>query len=440
MQSRLKARGKVLLTATTAQNILKTTGAAQLRFSGGTEQAAPANWKGVTATFGRGIDAALWNGKSDKLYMFRGNQYLRIDPAANWSVEPEYPKPIAGNWPGFPTDFENGVDAAIWSDTNQKVYFFKGSEYIRVDPFNSWNVDSGYPKPIAGNWPGFPASFATGVDTAIWNGKNNKIYFFKGSEYIRVNPNNSWNVDPGYPKPISGNWPGLDSDFTSDMGAALWSGTNNKIYFFKGEDYVRVDPFNGWNQDAGYPKLIATNQIGKRPDLKEAFADLDIDSNWPGFPNGFGQDLDASVWADKNGKVYFFKGNEYLRINPDNNWEVDAGYPKPISGNWPGFPASFANGVDAAIWSGTTSKIYFFKDDEYIRVDPNNGWNVDPGYPKPIAGNWPNLAVPFTNGLDCALWNDKSNKLYLFTGSEYVRINPANGWKVDKYYPRPIIS
>ncbi|MGB1283008.1 MAG: hemopexin repeat-containing protein [Polaribacter sp.] len=494
IQGRLKARGMTLLDSVGAQNLMRSTGTPQKRFSGSNEQSGSSNWKGVPATFGRGIDAALWNGKSDKIYMFRGSQYLRIDPTANWSVEPQYPKPIKDNWPGFPEEFEEDLDAAVWSGTNNKVYFFKGSEYIRVSPNNGWAVDANYPKPIAGNWPGFPANFANGVDAALWNGKSNRIYFFKDDEYIRVNPNDSFNVEPGYPKPIAGNWPNLHASFTNDIGAAVWSGTNKKVYFYKDEDYVRINPFDGWKQGNSYPKLIAKNRIGKRPNLKQAFASLDIDSNWPGFPRSFGQNLDAAVWANKNGKVYFFqgnkylrvnpnnnwevdngypkpiagnwngfpasfangvdaavgndknnkiyffKGNEYIRVNPNNNWNVDAGYPKPIAGNWPGFPANFANGIDAAIWSGTNEKIYFFKGNEYLRVDPNNGWNVDAGYPKPIAGNWPTLSAPFTGGLDCALWNGKSNKLYFFTGDEYVKINPANQWKVEKYYPRPIIS
>ena len=495
VQGRLKARGKTLLTPRTARNLMRNTGSSQKRFSGNNEQSGKSNWKGLPASsFGRGIDAALWNGKSDKIYMFKGSQYVRIDPNAGWSVEPKYPKPIAGNWSGFPASFANGVDAALWSNTNNKVYFFKGSEYIRVNPNNSWKVDAGYPKPIAGNWTGFPASFANGVDAAIWNSKNNRIYFFKDDEYIRVNPNNSFKVDAGYPKQIAGNWGGLGGSFSNDIDAAVWSGTNKKVYFFKDEDYVRIDPFNAWKRGNGYPKLIATNRIGKRPDLKQAFASLNIDSNWPGFPNNFGQNLDAAVWADKNGrayffqgnqyvrvnpnknwevdagypkpiagnwagfpasftsnldavvgndknnKIYFFKGNKYLRVDPNNGWAVDAGYPKPIAGNWAGFPASFANGVDAAIWSGTNQRIYFFKGNEYIKVNPNNSFTVEPGYPKPIAGNWKGLAAPFKNGLDCALWNGKSNKIYFFKGDEYVKINPANQWKVEKYYPRPIIS
>lgn len=438
IQSRLKLRGNNLLTPSTAQNILRNTGTPQLRFSGDLETDEKSNWRGVNASFGSGIDTALWNGKSDKVYFFRGSQFVRIDPAVDWNVEPEYPKPIEGNWPGFPEDFLSNLDAAIWSEPNQKVYFFKGSEYIRIDPFNGWNVDPDYPKPIEGNWPGFPNHFTSDLDAAIWNGKNDKIYFFKANEYIRVDPANEWNVDSGYPKTIDGNWPVLNSDFESNLDAALWSGTNGKIYFFKGESYVRIDPDNNWYMDYGYPKVIARQRIGKRPDLKMAFEALGIDSNWPGFPSHFGSDLDAGVWTKKNDKVYFFKGSEYVRVDPENNWEVDSGYPKAISGNWPGFPAHFASGVDAAVWNDKSDKVYFFKGSEYIRVDPNNNWNVEPGYPKPIEGNWPGFPAHFATGVEAGIWTDKNNKVYFFKGDEYIRVDPFNGWNVDPGYPKPI--
>ncbi|MCH2231832.1 MAG: hemopexin repeat-containing protein [Crocinitomicaceae bacterium] len=495
IQSRLKARGKSKLNSFTAQDLMRSTGTPQLRFSGEVETNDKSNWRGVNATFGSGIDAALWNGKSDKVYMFKGSQFVRIDPKNDWNVEATYPKPLKDNWGGLPTNFESGIDAALWSDTNKKVYLFKGSEYVRIDPFNDWDVEPGYPKPISGNWPGFPSNFTNGVDSAVWNSKNNRIYFFKDDEYIRVNPSNSWNVDTGYPKSISGNWSALTNNgFDADLDAMLWSGTNKKVYAFKGEDYVRLDPFDSWNTNSGYPAIIARQRIGNRPDLKEVFAHLDIDSNWPGFPSSFGQDLDAALHSQKNNKAYFFKGSQYVRVSPNNNWEMDSGYPKniagnwdglpasfqsgidaalwnskstkvyffkgaeyvridpnnswkvepgypkPIAGNWPGFPSNFANGVDAAIWTEKNDKIYFFKGDDYIRVDPNNGWNVESGYPKPIAGNWDGLDTNFNSGIDVALWNNKSDKVYFFKGDQYVRIDPNNGWDVDKYYPRPIIS
>jgi hypothetical protein len=147
-----------------------------------------------------GLNAAVvWN--NGKVYFFKGNQYMRYDIAAD-QVDPGYPKPIAGNWPGL---WKSNIGAAVvWP--NGKAYFFKGSQYMRYDIATD-KVDVGYPKPIAGNWPGFPATFTSGVSAAVvWN--NGKAYFFKGSQYIRYDIAAD-QVDPGYPKPISGNWPGL---------------------------------------------------------------------------------------------------------------------------------------------------------------------------------------------------------------------------------------
>src|SRR6185436_14428907 len=90
------------------------------------------------------IDGGLYSFKNNKLYMFSKKYYVRY---TDFTLDPDYPKLIAGNWPGFPATFANGIDAALWSQTNQKIYFFKGNQYIRVDPNNGWNVDAGYPKP-----------------------------------------------------------------------------------------------------------------------------------------------------------------------------------------------------------------------------------------------------------------------------------------------------
>ena len=150
------------------------------------------------------IDGGLYSFKNNKLYMFSEKYYVRY--SSGYVMDADYPKLIEDNWPGFPSDFANGVDASLWSDKNLKIYFFKGDQYIRVDPYNGWSVDPNYPKPIAGNWPGFPSDFANGVDAAEWSEFNQRIYFFKGTRYIRVNPANNWNVDGGYPRNININW------------------------------------------------------------------------------------------------------------------------------------------------------------------------------------------------------------------------------------------
>jgi len=63
--------------------------------------------------------------------------------------------------------------------------------------------------------------------------------------------------------------------------------------------------------------------------------------------------------------------------------------PKSIAANWPGLPAGFTSGIDAA-FNGQkrfAGKPYFSKGDQYVRYDWAND-KTDPGYPQPIIFNW----------------------------------------------------
>ena len=107
-------------------------------------------WPGLPWT--DGIDAAV-NWGNGKAYLFKGTQYVRIDIQAD-RVEQGYPKEIYGpNWPGVP--WADGIDAAVnWK--NGKAYLFKGNQYLRID-IQADRVDPGYPKPINNEtWPGIP--------------------------------------------------------------------------------------------------------------------------------------------------------------------------------------------------------------------------------------------------------------------------------------------
>ncbi|MEN3333528.1 MAG: hypothetical protein V7641_2893 [Blastocatellia bacterium] len=193
---------------------------------------------------------------------------------------------------------------SIWP--NGKAYFFEGSQYVRYDA-KADKADQGYPVPIAGNWPGFPPAFQEGVDAeVVWN--RQKVYFFKGDQYLRYDIAAD-RVDPGYPLPIAGHWPGLWTDHI-DAGV-VWP--NGKAYFFRGSQYIRYDIAKD-KADPGYP--------------------ADIKGGWPGFPSSFAAGVDdAVVW--NNGKAYFFKGSEYIRYDIAAD-KTDPGYPQPIAENWRG--------------------------------------------------------------------------------------------------------
>jgi Hemopexin len=190
-----------------------------------------------------------------KVYLFNGPQYLRYDVASE-TTDAGYPRDIAGNWGGFPADFAAGVDCGLlW--TTGKAYYFKGSKYVRFD-LPSDRVDAGYPKAISADWPGL---WATDIDAAVvW--PDAKAYFFKGSQFVRYDIAHR-RADPGFPAPIAGNWPGMPAEFAAGIDeAVVWP--NGKAYFFKGSQYVSYDIASG-RVDDGYPVAISEHWSGVWP-------------------------------------------------------------------------------------------------------------------------------------------------------------------------------
>lgn len=194
------------------------------------------------------------------------------------------------------------------------------------------------------------------VDAIVVSDKG-KAYFFEGSQYFRYDLH-TFQLDPGYPMPIAGNWPGL---WDSDIDAATNWGTSGQVFFFKGSEYIGYDLKNDKADD---PKPI--------------------ESNWFGVWNS---DITAAVdWG--NGKLYFFKGSEYVRYDIASD-KADDGYPKPIKGNWTGL---WSDGIDAVVKWGN-GKAYFFRGDEYVSYDIARD-SADNGYPRKIDHDWPPSEAP----------------------------------------------
>ena len=93
------------------------------------------------------------------------------------------------------------------------------------------NPSGGYPKALSKGFPDIPGN----LDTAFVWGGNGKIYFFKGDDYYKFDPDKTPHVQTSkYPRDISA-W-----DLPGSLDAALqWS--NGKTYFFKQGKYWRFD-------------------------------------------------------------------------------------------------------------------------------------------------------------------------------------------------------
>uniref|UniRef100_A0A5F8HLK7 Matrix metalloproteinase-19 n=1 Tax=Monodelphis domestica TaxID=13616 RepID=A0A5F8HLK7_MONDO len=167
-----------------------------------------------------------------------------------------------------------------------KTYAFKG-DYV-------WTVTGSRLGPLShvGTlWSGLPGN----LDAAVYSPRTKRIHFFKGNLIWRYM---GFKLVPGFPKKLNQVGPNLD--------AALYWPLNQKIFLFKGSGYWQWDEL-AVNDFSRYPKPIGKLFTGV-PDKPSA----------------------ALSWQD--GKVYFFKGKKYWRLNKQ--LRVEKGFPKDTAQNW----------------------------------------------------------------------------------------------------------
>uniref|UniRef100_H2VDQ4 Matrix metallopeptidase 19 n=2 Tax=Takifugu rubripes TaxID=31033 RepID=H2VDQ4_TAKRU len=145
-----------------------------------------------------------------KTFAFSGNYVWTISDMGH-----NTPIKIDRLWPGLPGNtytmfvkdygypkvvkrIPPNIDAALYLEKNKKLVFIKGSEHWQWDELKYTDL-SVYPKPLSALFTGAPSS----VDAAFtWT--NGKIFFFKGDDYWRVNALLS--VDRGYPLSKKERW------------------------------------------------------------------------------------------------------------------------------------------------------------------------------------------------------------------------------------------
>jgi matrix metalloproteinase-14 (membrane-inserted) len=110
-----------------------------------------------------------------------------------------YPKKVSKVFEGIP----DNLDAAFVWPVNNKIYFFKESQYWKFDPHKSPPVSNSYPQPIS-NWYGIPNNL-----DSIMQYSNGKTYFFKSGKYYRYDDNAlavDKSADPPYPRDTKHWW------------------------------------------------------------------------------------------------------------------------------------------------------------------------------------------------------------------------------------------
>lgn len=195
--------------------------------------------KQVTAAITRG------NGKASYLFYSNGT-YAKTSANRSSGFDTGYPQKMPGGWVGIPANWHYSIDAALPYQATTKGYMWRDGQYLRL---NDVTKDSGYPTAMSGGWINMPGSWGGNVDAAIHYQPNNKHYFFKGNEYVRLT---GTKVDAGYPVKLPGGWQGMPADFANGIDAATFR--NGQVYMIKGSQYIR---FTGTKVDAGYPKSMS---------------------------------------------------------------------------------------------------------------------------------------------------------------------------------------
>lgn len=562
---------------------------------GATLQEVKAVWSAVRNNIQKNnqFDAAF-KAPDGKTYVFAGDQFYRYSSADYSHVDEGYPKAISDRWGALPDSFRAGIDAAFVFNVDgvDRLYLFKGNYYVRSSSSNYSQIDPGYPRELGvgphpeGAWfnpiylirgvPHFRSIAA--IFTDIANDKPRVNFFYRlddGSEwfvkYEYKNGNYFWSVPVSASTLNIAPFPSVDCGFMGADGAVyLFSGTQfatrtgnyqglstpvpingkwgkvlnrfielnrvdgafaatNAVYLFCDTQYVRysgtIDPGNdSFYVDEGYPKTIAGNFGAENAGvaLPNAFAAQGYEvlnaanglvyafsgstfvssaSATPAPVNGFWGKVVNNIEALNRvdaafvhaGKTYLFCGNQYTRYSGNYASYTDEGYPRKIDAilveDGIAAVAPFPDGIDAiedgadgntyVIRGGdlvssaaptqrvplasrfgavrnniaatgiidsadltATGVLYLFCGDQYCRYSGVDRAHVDESYPKSIA-NWNNfesgtIPASVTHGI-LASFTDTDGKTYLFTETEYfVEGNPSSRARIDSRWGKVV--
>jgi hypothetical protein len=219
-------------------------------------------------------DFVIVGGTPNIAYFFNGTKYTRYrmdrkEPVATESDTEYWPIDIRGtnaiNFRDLPDGWTD-VDAAVsWGDPLDRIYLFRGTENVRVDPSNRRKV--GGPWTNKDNWEGLPEAW-TGVDAAVYIGTTTDandykgVYLFRGSQYVRYDIA-TLRVPEGYPHSIADDWDGLsDAGFERDIDYVFMvkEDGKRKLVFVKKDQQLTYDLDDGGGVDHPNEGVVARSK------------------------------------------------------------------------------------------------------------------------------------------------------------------------------------
>ena len=208
------------------------------------------------------VDAAFAR-EDGALFLLSGDQYVRYTQPDLEFVDDGYPRSIgdtllselSGKRAPLPLNFQEDIDALLYD--NGTLVVFKKKQFVQCDA----NGTTSAPKDIKGTWGQVSNPFVSlnpdqqAKLDAAFVASDNALYVFKGSQYLRYSDPTAAFVDEGYPREIRDLWGDLDDDFKKGIdGAFVFDG---RTYFCRGSSFVRYSDPSFKRMDPIYPQLFA---------------------------------------------------------------------------------------------------------------------------------------------------------------------------------------
>lgn len=197
------------------------------------------------------------------------------------------------------------IDAIVYWPLSDKAYFFCGSDYVRYRLSGGERAEEKFSL-REHHWTGL--AFEDRIDAAATVVRDNQVYFFRGDRFVpyRIARGDKEGA-LGQPVPIAARFPALPPHYQRDLDAVLFWPDNGRLYFFKGGAYLACDPVSG--------------------------LPLQPERALPGGWNGLPFDGIDAVFVGKQGKAYFFRGENYVAYSVKE--DKTTGPPQPWKDHWP---------------------------------------------------------------------------------------------------------
>ncbi|MFI6323641.1 hemopexin repeat-containing protein [Nonomuraea sp. NPDC050556] len=363
-------------------------------------------WGRVRSSFSPAerIDAAYTDGTAAAL--FAGNQVIRYsDCLENPGVlaDEGHPRLIHD----VPAEFEGAVDAAF-VDAAGVLHLFRNGRTVAMTGARAKVVKT------ADRWGVLPPALPSGTVDAAFVGLDGRTYLFSGETYLRYSTSDYATVDSGYPRSIAADWGGLtrvDAAFVMD-GTAYLFGVGGALFELPAE----------WESDLNAGRVS--------PQLRNRFQEhglspVGITGKAPEWHVTTDEAIPLTVRREGlRIKVYGEGARFHVRYSTKDYRTPDAGFPKPLSGNW----WNLDLGPVDAVFTGTDNRTYLFSGDRYVWFDAIHRWWSEP---LTIRDHWD--SIPFDR-VDAA-FAGQDGRTYVFSGNRYIRYSTSDYTAVDDRYP-----